>query len=271
MNATAVAKSLLPRPVRQAIRPHYQRVRALFSGCYCPVCEQKVPPFAPLPTFYREQLLKHGSELLNDECETCNMNAYSCRICMAADRDRLYALYLARRLGPSPSNQFRMLDIAPARPLSAHIRRKYSIIYRTADLFMEGVDDRVDLTKMDCYSNDSFDAFICSHVLEHIPDDRKALSELFRVLKPGGWGIAMVPISKKLEQIREDPSAQTEADRWRLFGQGDHVRLYTRNGFLARLREAGFSVIELGQDFFGRDQFIRHGITETSMLYVVEK
>lgn len=271
MNARIIAKTLLPRPVRKVMRPHYQRVRSFFSRFYCPVCEQKVPPFVPLPKFYREELVKHGSDLLTDECETCNTNAYSCFNCSAADRDRLYALYLAHRLGPSSSNTFRLLDIAPARSLSAHIRRKYPINYRTADLFMEGVDDRVDLTRMDCYANNSFGAFICSHVLEHVPDDRKAMSELFRVLKPGGWGIAMVPISRKLKEIREDLSAQTEAERWRLFGQGDHVRLYTRDGFIGRLREAGFRVLELGQDFFGRDEFVRHGITEISKLYVVEK
>jgi SAM-dependent methyltransferase len=271
MNATAFVKSLLPQSMRAVIRPHYQRMRLLFSRSYCPVCEQKVTPFVPLPSFYREELLKHGSDLLSDEAEMCNREAYSCPRCWAADRDRLYALYLERRLRPPLPNGFRLLDIAPTKSLSAHIRRKYPIVYRTADLHMEEVDDRVDLTRMDCYADGSFDAFICSHVLEHIMDDRKAMSELYRILKPGGWGIAMVPISRKLKQIREDPSAQTEAERWRLFGQGDHVRIYTRDGFLTRLGETGFRVIELGQDFFGRDQFVRHGITETSMLYIVEK
>lgn len=271
MNASTFAKSLLPPPVRERLRPLYRRLRSMSWPYYCSVCEKKVQQFVPLPAFYEDELRKHGSDLRIEDGETCNRNAYSCPLCGAADRDRLYALYLAKRIEPLGPSGFRLLDIAPAKPLSAHIRRKYPIAYRTADLFMEGVDDRVDVTRMDSYADGSFDAFICSHVLEHIPDDRKAMSELYRVLKPGGWGIAMVPISLKLKQIREDPTAQSVAERWRLFGQDDHVRVYTRDGFLARLREAGFRVLELGEDFFGKGTLSRCGITEISRLYVVEK
>jgi SAM-dependent methyltransferase len=143
--------------------------------------------------------------------------------------------------------------------------------YRTADLFMDAADDRVDITDMKVYPDASVDFFICSHVLEHVADDRKALGELRRILKPGGRGILVVPIVLTIDEIDEDPSVTDPAERWRRFGQGDHVRLYSKSGFLARVREAGFDVHQLGREHFGGETFERHGITEQSVLYVVEK
>ncbi|HEX5220148.1 MAG TPA: methyltransferase domain-containing protein [Verrucomicrobiae bacterium] len=239
---------------------------------YCPACEDRVPGFSPLPDFYFQQLEEHGSDLHVTQFETINSNAYQCTHCGATDRDRLYALYLGDRLPRSEVQQtdFHLLDIAPSATLSRHIKRKYSIRYRTADLFQKGVDDRVDITSMTCYRDSSFDAFICSHVLEHVDNDRKAMGELFRVLKPGGWGIAMVPISTVLKGISEHP-VKTAAERWKYFGQGDHVRLYSREGFVQRLQDAGFSVLQLGRDYFQSSQMVRCGLTESSILYVVEK
>jgi SAM-dependent methyltransferase len=124
---------------------------------------------------------------------------------------------------------------------------------------------------MSCYEEGTFDAFICSHVLEHVSDDLKALSELFRILKPNGWGILMVPIILSLDQIDEDPLLEDIAERWRRFGQDDHVRMYSRNGFIERVIGAGFSVRQYGQEYFGAEVFKRYGISDKSILYVVEK
>ena len=107
---------------------------------------------------------------------------------------------------------------------------------------MAGVDDKVDISNMWLYDNNQFDFFICSHVLEHVPDDHKALSELHRILKPGGTGILMVPIILGLEEIDEDPFETDESERWRRFGQHDHVRVYSKEGFLKRARDAGFFI-----------------------------
>ena len=240
---------------------------------FCPVCEERVPGFSPLPDFYFQELEEHGSDLRISDGETCNFKAYQCPHCGATDRDRLCALYLANRLPSSAAQQaaFCLLDIAPAAPLSRHIRGKYRIRYRTADLFQKHVDDRVDITRMDCYADASFDAFICSHVLEHVNEDRKAMAELSHVLKPGGWGIAMVPISLTLQEIREDATKTTPAERWKYFGQGDHVRLYSRDGFTQRLHEAGFVVHQFGEDYFTAASMNRCGLSASSVLYVVEK
>ena len=277
MNITIFAKTLVPQALRATLQDCRRRIKFYLprnkspGKYFCPVCEGNVKRFTPLPIFYWEELRKHNSDLRVEDFETINWSAYSCPHCGAADRDRLYALYLAETLGNEVPQSFRVLDIAPAAALSAHIRRKYRISYRTADLYMEGVDDRVDVTNMRCYGDNSFDAFICSHVLEHIPDDRKAMSELFRILKPGGWGITMVPIILIKDEILEDFTKTKESERWKYFGQGDHVRVYSRLGFLGRLGETGFLVRTLNMQHFGLDRLARHGISTRSALYISKK
>ncbi len=85
----------------------------------------------------------------------------------------------------------------------------------------------------------SFDVIICNHVMEHIPDDTQAMSELYRVMKPGGWAILQTPISG--DTTFEDPTVQSPEERQRLFGQRDHVRIYGRD-YEDRLRSVGFTV-----------------------------
>jgi SAM-dependent methyltransferase len=169
-----------------------------------------------------------------------------------------------------------MVDFAPSAPLSDFIRREiarsgHNISYRTADAFAEGVDDKVDITELRSYQDGEFDFFICSHVLEHVRDDRKAIRELHRILRPGGKGILMVPIVLCVREIDEDPTVVDEGERWRRFGQFDHVRLYSKQGFIERVKAAGFLMHQLGQEFFGAKEFTRTGISAQSILYVVEK
>ena len=97
---------------------------------------------------------------------------------------------------------------------------------------------RVDITDLP-FDDSRFDAIYCSHVLEHVPDDRKAMSELRRVLRPGGWAILQVPIKGIV--TFEDPAVTTPEDRERVFGQSDHVRIYGLD-FKDRLEEVGFKV-----------------------------
>jgi ubiquinone/menaquinone biosynthesis C-methylase UbiE len=108
----------------------------------------------------------------------------------------------------------------------------------------------------------SFDAVLCNHVLEHVPDDRKALGEIFRVLKPGGWAILMVPLSSRAE-TDEDPTVVDPKERERRFGQDDHVRLYGQD-YQARLEAAGFHVT---MDHFARslsDQDLRRYVLDAN-------
>jgi SAM-dependent methyltransferase len=259
---------LAPAPVHSAVA----RIIGRSARFFCPACAQRVRRFSPLPDFYFRKLREHGSDLRLEDFETCNLQAYQCPHCGATDRDRLYALYLAKRLPQDKTAQkkFSLLDIAPSSALSRHIRRNHPIQYRTADLYMERVDDRMDITAM-TYGDSRFDAFICSHVLEHVTDDLKAMTELRRVLKPTGWGIAMVPISLAISEIRESTAPLSEGERWKRFGQGDHARLYSRSGFIERLKQAGFTVFEHDASFFGREEMVRCGLSASSVLYVVER
>ena len=124
---------------------------------------------------------------------------------------------------------------------------------------------------MHIYREHQFDFFICSHVLEHVKDDRSALRELYRILRQGGRGILMVPIDLSVERIDEDPNCSDPAERWRRFGQGDHVRKYSKQGFIDRIVEAGFELEQLGVQEFGIEQFVIHGIAPQSVLYIVRK
>jgi len=81
----------------------------------------------------------------------------------------------------------------------------------------------------------------------------------------------MVPINLAAQKMDEDPAVTDEAERWRRFGQNDHVRLYTKAGFVERIHDAGFKVHQYGQEHFGAAAFALHGITPRSLLYVVEK
>jgi SAM-dependent methyltransferase len=244
---------------------------------YCPVCGRDINHFLPLPKFYSLNAKKYGFCYKLEQAETLNYQAYSCPVCGASDRDRLFALYLQTYFSRMKKDeQISILDIAPSAPLSRYIRKSIAISvlnvsYRTADMEMASVDDKIDVSDMRLYANNHFDFFICSHVLEHVQDDHKALSELYRILKPGGFGILMVPIILGLEKIAEDPFETDESERWRRFGQDDHVRLYSKNGFIDRAKKVGFLVHQYDKMYFGEKLFKQSGITNQSILYIVEK
>ncbi|MCF8450868.1 MAG: class I SAM-dependent methyltransferase [Taibaiella sp.] len=238
---------------------------------HCPVCKTNLAYFKPIDFELLEMADKYQSVYPMFSFETINMFKYSCPRCYASDRDRMYALYIEKRLGNTPAGtKYNLLDIAPSE-LKVLLKTLPYINYRSADLNNPRADDKVDITDMNIYENSRFDIFVCSHVLEHVKDDIKAMKELHRVLKPGGWGIAMVPINTSIEETFEDDNIVTDGDRWKYYGQDDHVRMYSKKGFINNLQQAGFKVNLFGVDYFGAAQFERHGIHARSVLYIVEK
>ena len=246
-------------------------LRRTVLPCQCPVCGAAFRAFNPLPDSYRDELVQAGSNLSLEAFETLNAPAYACPGCGTADRNRLYALALREKLPRRPRDPFRLLDIAPSGCLAQFIRKNFGIQYRSADLSMSGVDDFVDITDMRGYADAEFDAVLCSHVLEHVVDDRRAMRELLRILKPGAWGILAVPIYLPLQTLLEETTPLSGAERSRLFGQSDHVRLYGRAGFTSRLEETGFEVARLGIDHFGARTFRTCGIAPSSAVYLATK
>jgi SAM-dependent methyltransferase len=242
----------------------------------CPVCLRGVGSFLPLSRVLpglMADLKKHQFDMqLFARAETLNMLQYACPWCRANDRTRLYAIFLreeAKRIGNA--GRYRMLDIAPAKTLQPLIHSLGCFDYRSCDLLRSDVDDRVDITDMHAYADAAFNCFICSHVLEHVPDNRRGMRELHRILKPGGWGIVMVPIALGLQASVEDPTLSDPAERVRRFGQSDHLRLYARYDFLERLTSAGFAVSQLGLAHFGEQDFTKYGIAQSSVLYICRR
>jgi len=239
---------------------------------HCPICNSNLARFKPIWKSYMRNIKEKRFIYPLSSFETFNVSMYLCPSCDASDRERLYALFLLKQFeNINIKQKYRFVDFAPTLALSKWIRKYPFIHYTTADLFRKNVDDRVDITDMVLYGNNSIDIFICSHILEHIPDEKKALGELFRVLKPGGFGIVMVPIITTLDCTHEDTTITNADERWKYFGQDDHLRLHAKIDFVNSLEEVGFNVKEYDINWFGPDIYRKHGIHENSILYVVEK
>jgi SAM-dependent methyltransferase len=241
------------------------------DGGFCPVCAATNVRWLPLPDHYRQQSERYGFKHLASG-EMTALDTYLCPACNASDRERLYALFLGLETtcGTMPDAPS-MIHFAPEPALSSHIRQqRHFASCETADMDMPEVDFHVDLQNLP-FQDNAYDFFICSHVLEHVADDRKAIRELYRITKPGGGGLLMAPICRAIDRTMEDPAITSESERWRLFGQGDHVRLYSHDDYVARIEEAGFSLRQLTRDDFSEEIFRRLGLKSTSILYVVIK
>lgn len=162
-----------------------------------------------------------------------------CPRCGSLERHRALWLYLA-----SETDLFHgdgaLLHIAPEYAFLRRLSRQRGLRYVTGDFDSPLADHQLDVMDLP-FESASFDSLICNHVLEHVEDDRRALAEIHRVLRPGGWAVLMCPVDRRLGATIEDPAVVAPRDRHRLFGQSDHVRLYGRD-YQDRLAEAGFAV-----------------------------
>jgi len=159
-----------------------------------------------------------------------------------------------------------MLHIAPESSLKKLFAGKENIKYITADLNDSAVDVKLDITQIP-YDDNTFDVIICNHVLEHILDDRQAMRELLRVLKPNGWASLQVPIASDLEKTFEDATITSPEDRLRNFGQEDHVRWYGRD-YPDRLTEVGFSITtENIAESLSSEKIEQYGLRSEENLY----
>lgn len=256
------------------IRNHYRSDRTSRkeqASYYCSMCNRPVQEFWELGEELMLLYRKHNCLGGRFESELFSPTKFSCPHCGGMDRERLVAEYFLQHFKETkPNPDFRLLEFAPRDAMRRFFENNFSIQHETADLLMPGVDHIVDICTMTQFADASYDAWICLHVLEHVVDDAAALRELYRILKPGGFGVLLVPISLTLEQTEENPDAPEE-ERWKRFGQGDHIRLYAKNDFVPRIRSAGFIVREYGIEFFGRHCLEKLGLPETSTLYVVER
>lgn len=252
--------------LHKILPPYKKKHRAIT----CPICKQDKITFLPLDDYFRKNAEQHGY-LHFGTGEMSALETYECSGCGASDRERLYWFWIEEALESGRLNQFsKVIHFAPEVTLSQKIKHIKPFDYKTADLMMDGVDIVVDVMQMPL-ADQSYDFFICSHILEHVTNDDLAIQELYRILKVGGCGILMAPISVGLKSTLEDPTKTSEAERWRHFGQADHVRLYAHDDYVAKIKKYGFKVNELGEDYFGKKRFQELGLKKTSILYIVEK
>jgi predicted SAM-dependent methyltransferase len=161
---------------------------------------------------------------------------------LSLERHRLLWLYLKNETNFF-SDHLKVLHFAPEQSFYDRFQKLTNIDYTTTDLNSPLADVKANICDLP-FENDSFDVILCNHVLEHIPDDTKAMQELFRILKPGGWGVLQIPQDLKRAVTFEDDSITDKKERAKIFGQYDHVRIYGLDYF-DKLRGVGFKVEEV--------------------------
>ncbi|WP_452218541.1 class I SAM-dependent methyltransferase [Lacinutrix undariae] len=161
---------------------------------------------------------------------------------LSLERHRLLWLYLKNET-PFFSAEKKVLHFAPEQCFLNRFRQLKNLEYTTTDLLSPIADVKADICNLP-FDDNSYDIILCNHVLEHIPDDTKAMQELYRVMKPGGYGIFQIPQELDREITFEDDSITDKAERAKIFGQYDHVRVYGRDYF-NKLRSIGFKVEEI--------------------------
>ncbi len=250
-----------------------KKIKYFGFGVKCPLCNSMIRNYLPLDKKYSIDIAINGIIYGVNDYETLNTKNFMCPVCGADDRTRLYVLYLKEKLKESNKTNkiFQLLHFAPERPLQQILKKYQFIKYRSADLYMNEVDDKVDITNMNIYADNTFDIIICSHVLEHIIDVNKAISELYRIMKHGSWAIIMAPVLPELPEDYENETIVSPEDRLKFFGQDDHVRVFSKKGFVNKLKNNGFIVNDLGIEYFGKDSFVKYNITSKSVLYIIEK
>ena len=158
---------------------------------------------------------------------------------LSLERHRLFWLYLKNETRFF-TDSLKVLHFAPEQAFLKRFRKMKNLDYTTTDLNSPIADVKADICDLP-FEDNSYDFIICNHVLEHIPDDAKAMRELYRILAPGGTAIVQVPYDRRRNESFEDDSITDPKERARIFGQYDHVRIYGMDYF-EKLSEAGFTV-----------------------------
>lgn len=188
---------------------------------------------------------------------------------LSLERHRQMWLYLKNETDFFSAN-LKVLHIAPEQDFLRRFKKMQNLDYTSADLFSPIVDVKADILKLP-FGDNTFDVIICNHVLEHIADDRKAMSELYRVMKPKGWGIIQVPMKTSLEKTYEDFTITSPKDRQKHFGQYDHVRWYGMDYF-DRLRSVGFEAeANYYSQKYSESEIRRFALNKNEILPIVRK
>lgn len=228
----------------------------------CPFCNGRIRKFVPFGSncrIFKEQDIIGAGYRKNALCPRCH----------SIDRERLLYYYFKYKTNIF-FNNYMLLHVAPEKHLQLILKDLKNIEYISCDLNSPHVAIKADLVNI-CFKADLFDIIICCHVLEHIPNDLKAMQEIYRILKSDGLAILQVPISLSLNETYEEPTIKTPGERENAFGQADHVRLYATD-YKTRLEKIGF-IVEV-YNFtkeFGEIFTSEHGLNKMENLYICRK
>ncbi len=231
----------------------------------------------PHITHILERITAYGNAV---ECSCCgkrarrffpsgvvNKRPYArCAFCGSLERHRLIAEMLKRHPIAQGS---RILVIAPEKPLTDFLEKNFSAKITTSDLLRTDVDVQADICALP-FTDASFDVVLANHVLEHIPDDRLAMRELWRVTINGGRAIMQTPLAWQNPSTDEDPTLNAK-ERITRYGQDDHVRLYGCD-ILERFTEAGWKAEATSvTDLFSESAIVRYGFEKNEMFFMLKK
>ena len=224
--AVSFALRHIPRKYLQLINAPLMRIAGVFlrgNNVTCPIINRSYRKFLPYGRLNpRENAL--------------------CPDSLSLERHRLLWLYLNDQTNFFTS-KLRFLHVAPEQCFMKKFENQHGEGYITADIESPLAKVKMDIHEIP-FEDNSFDAVMCNHVMEHVDDDRKAMGEIFRVLKPGGWAIMQVPFFSPVQpDTFENPSITDPREREKAYGQNDHVRLYGWD-YPDRIRSVGFDVRE---------------------------
>lgn len=211
---------------------------------------------------FRKKLDVVGSDIDN----------FGCMYCGCHDRERHLFMFFDKLFFWEHLKDRKILHFAPEKHLQNKISQQIPLEYIKADLYPKDQDTHnIDATAIP-FSNDVFDFLIANHILEHIPDYIKALSEFYRILKPGGIAILQTPYSRLLQNNLEDEGIDSDELRLFFHGQEDHLRTFGEYQFLNSIEEAGFSLkIKRHEDYFDAGDAYYYGVPIKEDLIMVEK
>lgn len=245
----------LPRPLLIRLSYPFKLVaQFLYKGnkVECPVCEKSFSKF-----------LSYGSDVAHRENVLCPFD-------LTLERHRLMWLYLKDQSNFFSADKLNVLHIAPEQCFHKKFKNQKNLNYLTGDLVSPIADMHFDLHQIPLEDN-RFDVVFCNHVLEHVDNAHQCMSELFRVMKPGGWGIMQVPLDYTRDTTYEDASITSPEEREKHFWQKDHVRLFG-NDYPNWLRKAGFEVETFDVNKkYPAELVKRYRLIEQEMLYIVSK
>jgi predicted SAM-dependent methyltransferase len=245
----------LPRPILIRLSSIFTVFAPLFykgNNVECPVCEKSFRKF-----------LSYGSDVAHRENILCPYD-------LTLERHRVMWLYLKNKSDFFTQPNLKVMHIAPEQCFYPKFKKQKNLDYTTGDLVSPLADLHFDLHHIPLEDN-QYDVVFCNHVMEHVKDDLQCMKELYRIMKPGGWGIMQVPIDSTRTETYEDWSITDPKEREKHFWQYDHVRLYGLN-YPKRLEEAGFRVeiVDFSKEL-PQEKFERYRIPKSELLYVVHK